>query len=318
MKPRRDPALPGPRVDVAPKSTGGGHSPAHTLYALRIATRQTVADLLEETLFADDEQITAWANADRDEVRLEAYYADRPAAEARGHVVEDFLRTHDVTAPWRLTVHAIPPQDWAESWKRHFHTTQVSDRIWVKPSWETRAVPPGACLIELDPGMAFGTGQHATTQSCLQCVDRLSRERPGARLLDMGCGSGILAIAAAQLGCHPVLAVDHDLQAVRIAQANAARNGVADRIGHVTADLAAFHCRQPFDIVVANLLAGLLAEQAEVLAATVAPRPGGALVLSGLLTTQYPPVRDRYAALGFREDNVRTAGDWTTACLIRS
>jgi ribosomal protein L11 methyltransferase len=292
--------------------------PNNTLYALSIASGQAVADLLEQRLFADDDQFTAWTAEEQDDVRWEAYFPDRATAEARARATEGFLRSQGVTAPWRVTVRQLPPQNWAESWKRFFHAARLSDRIWVKPSWETLTVPPDACLIELDPGLAFGTGQHATTQSCLQCVDRLSRAWPGARLLDMGCGSGILAIAAAKLGCRTTLAVDHDAAAIRVARANAGLNGVADRINYVVADLAAFACRRPFDLVIANLLANLLASQAEALAATVAPLPGRALVLSGLLAPQYPPVRDRYLALGFQEDDVLTRSGWTTACLIRS
>ena len=118
--------------------------------------------------------------------------------------------------------------DWAEAWKAHYHVLPIGRRLVIKPTWETYAPQPDQVVIELDPGLAFGSGLHATTRLCLELLEE--HLRPGERVLDVGTGSGILAIAAACLGAAAVVALDNDPEAVRVARENVLLNGVADRV----------------------------------------------------------------------------------------
>ena len=170
--------------------------------------------------------------------------------------------------------------DWSERWKDHFRPLRLGDRLWVVPSWHELAAPDDAVVIRLDPGMAFGTGQHATTALCAAWLERRLVDGPGASVLDVGCGSGILAIAARKLGAGRVVAIDNDPIAVEVARENAADNHVDIETSEVM--LADVH--GTFDVVVANILSDVLCELAPEL--TRHTRAGGALVLSGILEEQ--------------------------------
>lgn len=185
----------------------------------------------------------------------------------------------------RFSVEEVAEQDWVQLTQSQFDPIRITDRLWIVPSWH-QAPDPGAINIELDPGMAFGTGSHPTTHLCLEWVTE--EVGPGHRVLDYGCGSGILGIAAARMGAAEVLGVDIDEKALEAAADNAARNGVALRLQHSAEPLEA-----RFDRVVANILTNPLCVLAPVLAARVAP--GGRLALSGVLESQAEQVIAAYA-----------------------
>ena len=175
-----------------------------------------------------------------------------------------------------FTLEDVAEQNWVQLTQSQFEPIRVSDRLWIVPSWHESPAPDAINLI-LDPGMAFGTGSHPTTRLCLEWLER--HATTGASLLDYGCGSGILAIAAARLGACPISGVDIDSQAVDAAKANAERNNVvahfADSRDPITGQ---------FDILIANILANPLKALAPALASHV--RPGGKLALSGILVEQ--------------------------------
>jgi len=204
----------------------------------------------------------------------------------------------------------VADQDWTEAWKAGLGPLSVG-RVFVRPSWIDAAPPPGAAEVVLDPGMAFGTGTHPTTSLCLRALSDLLAERPGASVLDVGTGSGLLAIAAARLGAGRVAGNDVDPVAVAVARDNAARNGV---VLELTAEPASA-LRGPFDVVVANILANTLSDLAPAIAAQVAP--GGALLLCGLLAGQEEEVRRAYLAAGLIADPGREAaeGEWRLVAL---
>jgi ribosomal protein L11 methyltransferase len=185
----------------------------------------------------------------------------------------------------------VADQDWGEAWKRGLGAFAVG-RVFVRPSWVAEVAPPGCVEVVLDPGMAFGTGTHPTTALCLRGLSALLGERPSAAVLDVGTGSGLLAIAARKLGAARVAANDVDPVAVAVAAENAARNGV--RLELTTRPVGAIP--GTFDLVVANILANTLIELAPSIAAKVAP--GGTLLLSGLLAGQEEEVRAAYLAAG--------------------
>jgi ribosomal protein L11 methyltransferase len=210
-------------------------------------------------------------------------------------------------------VRTIRTRDWANSWKRHFKPLDIAGRLLVRPSWSRRRPGPGQVEVVLDPGLSFGTGQHPTTAFCLEQVVRHRPGREPRALLDVGTGSGILAIAAAKLGYAPVEAFDFDPTAVRAAAENVARNGVADRVRLRRRDLTRLPrtSREQFDVVCANLLADLLVRERGRLAARV--KPGGILVLAGILAREFPAVRAAYEELGFKKLAGRHINEWESA-----
>jgi ribosomal protein L11 methyltransferase len=192
----------------------------------------------------------------------------------------------------------VADEDWGEGWKKDFRPLDVG-RVRVRPSWIPEPPPPGSVEVVLDPGMAFGTGSHPTTSLCLAALSDLLAARPGASVLDVGTGSGILAIAAGKLGAGRVAANDDDPKAVEVARENAAANGAAIEIAAAPAARIA----GTFDVVVANILANTLVALAPELVAKLAP--GGVLLLSGILAPQEDEVRRAYLARGL----VPTGGD---------
>lgn len=180
----------------------------------------------------------------------------------------------------------VPDDDWVKKTQAQFEPIRISERLWIVPSWHA-APDPAAINLALDPGLAFGTGSHPTTQLCLRWLE--ATIAGGESVLDYGCGSGILALAAAKLGAGPVLGVDIDPEAVRAARDNAARN-------EVVAEFRTSDATQPpaCDLVVANILANPLKVLAPALARLV--RPGGRIALAGLLDEQADEVAEAYRA----------------------
>jgi len=211
----------------------------------------------------------------------------------------------------------LPPEAWADSWKRHFPARVFGGAILVRPSWSTKRPRPGQAEIVLDPGMSFGTGQHPTTAFCLEELARLCRGLGPCSVLDVGTGSGILAIAAAKLGCRPIRAFDHDPEAVRIARENAAANGVAEQIRFATADLRRMRPvqRGREAIICANLLAGILERAAATLASRL--RPGGRLLAAGILEEQFPAVQAKFESLGLLLEHEKSEGEWRSGTFRR-
>ncbi|MEN9674968.1 MAG: hypothetical protein RIS76_864 [Verrucomicrobiota bacterium] len=213
-------------------------------------------------------------------------------------------------SPGRIGIRKVPARDWSESWKRHFRPIEIGRTLLVQPTWSRRKPKAGQQLVLLDPGLSFGTGQHATTRYCLEQVAALRRPGTEQSLLDAGCGSGILAIAAARLGYAEVSAFDYDAEAVRIAVANCELNRVSDGVTPTVADLTRLPrtSREKFDVICANLISDLLiAERSRLL---VRLKPGGALVVAGILATQFREVERALTLSGLRRRGAKTEGEW--------
>lgn len=216
-----------------------------------------------------------------------------------------------------IAVRRLRPQDWAESWKRHFKPLAIGGALLIKPSWSRRQPRPGEAVVVLDPGLSFGTGQHPTTAFCL--AQLAAGRQPGRALsfLDVGTGSGILAIAAAKLGFAPVHAFDNDPAAVRVAKENARLNGVASLVRIRRADLTRLRRQSAnrYNLVCANLLAGLLVEQAPRILGRLSP--GGRLVLAGVLAEEFPRVSAVYEKAGLKLAATATRKQWQSGAFVR-
>jgi len=222
-------------------------------------------------------------------------------------------------------------EDWAESWKRHFKPLEIGDALLLKPSWEKRQPRKGQAVIILDPGLSFGTGHHATTGFCLRQLVEVRKGRgaglgagresrasaPALSLLDIGTGSGILAIAAAKLGYSPVRCFDFDPESVRVAKANAAQNDVAHLVKPVRRDLTKLPPASAtlYHVVCANLIFDLLiAERDRILSRL---RPDGVLVLAGILQTQFAKVERAYRQAGLKLIATEVEKEWQSGAFVR-
>ena len=201
-------------------------------------------------------------------------------------------------------------EDWAESWKRHFHPIEIGTRLLIKPSWSKRRAQKNQEIVVLDPGLSFGTGQHPTTAFCLQEVARCGKNKTRRSFLDIGTGSGILAIAAAKLGYAPVHAFDFDPEAVRVARANARANGVQKKLRISRGDVAKLPIRagRQYDFICANLISTLLISEHRRIANRL--RPGGTLVLAGILKSEFYQVERAFKKLGLKLAVKKAGNEW--------
>ncbi len=289
------------------------------LHVVRFETGIEHEEALAEMGASLELNLVSRRTPESDRLLAEVFAESAAAAEAAAQLLAAELPAWlGPAAPAVLARATLKREDWAESWKRFFHVQRITARLVVKPSWELFSPAPGDVVLELDPGMSFGTGYHGTTRACLEFLDDLSRRAPGASMLDVGCGSGILALAAWKLGFRPVAAYDFDPQAVLVAKENLERNGVVEVVPF-QGDLTEFVPETPYRIVAANILAPVLLQHAERIAACVAAGPEpGCLIVSGILDAQYPDVRARFEALGFREGANRALDGWTSGWLSRA
>ncbi len=252
-------------------------------------------------------------------VRLQAFFPpgrdpDEMLARLTGYLGELCALAVPV-GPGAVEVAPVVEEAWADAWRAHFRPLRIGRRLLVAPPWEApAAVDDGRALVVIEPGRAFGTGAHATTRGCLELLERALDRLPVGHVLDVGTGSGILAIAAARLGVPAVTALDVDPDAVAAARANAGRNDVADR---VRVDLGGLEgwAGPPAPLVLANLLGTTLVSLAPRLARCCgAP---GRLVAAGLLVHEVPAVAASFVPEGFALAEVVEEKGWASLLLVR-
>lgn len=204
----------------------------------------------------------------------------------------------------------VKKSEWAEAWKKYFNPIEISEKLLIRPSWIDAPVKDGQKVLTLDPGMSFGTGQHATTLFCLKMIDRLSRENDIRTMLDAGCGSGILAIAGGLLGFEAVDAFDFDPDAVRVAEENLKLNGQTQIVPEI-GDAAEYPGRpEKYDLVCANILGHLLVAFSGNISTWV--KDGKYLALAGILNADFDAVSRCYCEKGFEEIERFTLREWTS------
>jgi ribosomal protein L11 methyltransferase len=245
---------------------------------------------------------------------LTTYLPPPEDPEARLAEAERFLREWllDDRAPelsWRWQA----DEDWARTWREGLAPRKLTDRIVVKPTWTEWKPSPGEVVIDIDPQMAFGTGEHATTRGCLRLIDRHMRE--GARVLDVGSGSAILAIAAALLGAREVTAVEYDPDANINARENLEQNGVADRVTLLEsmADEELLAELGTFDLILANILSGVIRPLLPALKAALAP--DGTLIVSGIMLSEHEKVVTDALSAGLHVVDTDPEEEWWSAAL---
>jgi ribosomal protein L11 methyltransferase len=255
-------------------------------------------------------------------VTVKTYLPDDGAARDKIRRVEEALwHLSMLRRVEPLRVARLAEEDWAEAWKEHFFVQRIGERLVIKPSWREYQLLPADVVVELDPGMAFGTGLHPTTRGCLLACERFVQE--GMAVLDVGAGSGILSIAAAKLGAASVTALEIDGVAVEVARSNVAANGLEGRVTVLAGSLERLAGDgtgegftpsgghgATFNLVLANIIASVIVELAEGLREAVAP--GGLLVASGIIDERELWVRQSLEATGLELVETIADGDWRT------
>ena len=206
-----------------------------------------------------------------------------------------------------LRVRVVEEEEWQDAWKEHFHALRIGTRTVIVPTWRTYEPREDDVVITIDPGMAFGTGHHPTTRMCLELLEMHVEQ--GDRVLDLGCGSGVLSIAAAKLGASNVLGLEIDPTAASVAERNVSENGVQNTVNTDEATLPHPHAESDgYDLLVANVSAKVITELAEHIVRVV--RSGGTLIFSGILDKQRMEVIERMAALGVQFEDGLVDADW--------
>ena len=283
------------------------------LHMIEISGSAETCALLNEILTGMNLQPSLWSDPDGGEGRVSIYCASRAQAEDLTVRLREVLeRVADVVPPDTYTVRSssLTDKDWAESWKRTFTVERIGAHIVICPPWEHAEVSDGDMLITINPGMAFGTGRHATTKACLELLEELGPQGEGRSLLDAGCGSGIQSITARKLGYRPVDAFDNYPCAVETTRRHCMLNGVAADVNAFEADLDTFEPERAYDVVIANILYDVLSRNAERLARCA--RPGGIVIGSGVMTGRYTALVREFRAVGLHEEQRLTVGEWTT------
>jgi ribosomal protein L11 methyltransferase len=309
-----------------PTTRASGTVAGMNLFEIKIEIPSDAADTADNALL--ELGVAEWSLL-QDAIARRAWvvgiFADETTAQARWTELTALLAAAGVAAIGEPATRALADQDWRDSYKAHFKAWRCGRLHWV-PVWEREkyALFPGDAVIWLDPGLAFGTGNHETTRLCCERLVTFATRRKESgeaevekcRVIDAGCGSGILALSAARLGFGEVAGFDNDPEAVRVSEENAALNGLTGRVKFFTADLVAGLAGRQAELVLANIQADVLMRFARELLGAVAP--GGELVLSGILAVELEQVRGVFsaAATGWAVES-RTLGEWSDLRLTR-
>jgi ribosomal protein L11 methyltransferase len=290
------------------------------LWKISVVTSTEAEDAISE-LFLEifGRTPSSYTDVETREVSVTIYLETKPALAATRTALSDGLSRIKSCGlkigAGKISFEKIRREDWAESWKRHFKPIEIGGALLIKPSWSTRRAKKNQAVVILDPGLSFGTGQHPTTGFCLQQLagvanSKLKTQNPKRSFLDIGTGSGILAISAAKLGYSPIEAFDFDPEAVRVARENARRNRVLEKIRIHRADVTKMPLRRAkkYSVVCANLISTLLISERDRIVAALGA--DGILVLAGILQTEFLQVQRAYEKAGLKLITSRSENEW--------
>ena len=297
--------------------------PAKPLWRISVTTSLEAEDAVTELLGAlTGKPAAAYFNLETG-VSLVSIFSDQPIPKKIRAEISNGLRELDdcglKTGAGKILIAKVKREDWAESWKKHFKAIEIGRSLLVKPSWIKKQPRAGQAVILLDPGLSFGTGQHATTSFCLSEIARPGAEKSAKKsFLDIGTGSGILAIAADKLGFAPVQAFDFDPESVRVAKANAKVNRCSRAVKIFRGDVTKLPVRaeKTFDLVCANLISNLLLAERKKISARVAR--GGTLVLAGILAAEFGEVERAFGELGWKLAASKVEKEWRSGSFCRA
>lgn len=287
---------------------------AKPLWKISIATTVEAEDAIAEMLGGIFNRSACSSFDTRTSVSRVFIFREKKIPRADGRKIREGLKQIQhcglKVGSGKISISKVRQQDWTESWKRHFKPIEIGNPLLIKPSWSKRRPRKNQAVIVLDPGLSFGTGRHPTTEFCLCEIVRRRKFENQQSFLDIGAGSGILAIAAAKLGYEPVHAIDFDPAAVRIAKANAKTNGVSRKIKVVRGDVTKLSAkpRQQFDLVCANLISNLLIAERKKIVAQL--NRGGTLILAGILKSEFLEVQKAFENLGLELISRRIGNEW--------
>jgi len=280
------------------------------------------ADYIEKAL---SQSVKYWDFADIDSFAssdycVKVYFTDTPESRSLvGRVREEMqeLKALDTgldLGPLHVTERILPEEDWANNWKKTFKPIEIGEKLLIHPAWEPFPKDTQRAVVTIDSGMAFGTGEHETTRMCLELIERLPVE--GKRIVDLGCGSGILSLAALSLGASRATGIDIDPVATGVAADNAAKNGAAGGrfeilTGDILEDIPLYEkvaAKGPFDFAFANIVAGIIIPLTPLVLKILAP--GGIYIVSGIITDRLDEVLAALKQAGFAIQSQLQRGDW--------
>lgn len=304
-------------------TTSTAHPPAKSWLRITITAGSTISDPIADFICEQTggvEQIPDVGAAPAQE-KIVGYLDNTPQAPEKLNKITEYLEEISNLCPAeekpQIETEIIPDEDWNKAWKECFKPLAITAHLVIKPTWESYQPGPGEKIIEMDPGMAFGTGHHASTKLALEFIEALfhGREATPGTVLDVGTGTGILAMAAALFGAKEVLAIDNDPEAVTVAEENIMRN---DLNATITANgVALEEIPRQYDLVIANIIHDTLIEIAKSLDLHLAAN--GHLILAGILTgPQTDSIRTAYTALGLRHQETKGEGEWSALLFART
>lgn len=291
-----------------------------TMYCCRIKDVSQNHDVAIEFLSALIDDVSSWVDHETG-VATHIIYAknDEDARTWRQRIIAKLETWKEFGVHFEsVEIMTLKREDWRDVWKKHFDVVRVSSRLVVKPSWRDFQPAKDDVVVEIDPGMSFGTGGHPTTRFCLRMIDETAALNGAGAFLDVGCGSGILTIAAAKLGFAPLTAIDNDPAAVNVAAENLSANGISPEIPRVTPEgpIALLKENQRYDLIAANILAPVLMELGDSLVGLLARN--GRLILSGILVEEYDAVAKAFERRGCRSEKECEDGDWKSGLLVKT
>ncbi len=292
------------------------------VWQLSVATSLEAEDAVTELLLSIFQQsVATYFDCESNLLTCTMYSAARPGSGSIA-LLKSGLRAIQAfglnPGPETISLKQLPYKSWAESWKRHFKPIRLAGKALIKPSWSRVAPRKGESVIVLDPGLSFGTGQHPTTGFCLRELARAHRPNDVQSLLDLGTGSGILAITAAKLGFEPIDALDIDPESVRIAMANAARNRVSNKLNFAQADLRKLPAKskRTYSVICANLMADLLIGSRKIILSRLAP--DGRVIVAGILRREFELVLRAFSGENMKLVASRSENEWQSGTFASS
>lgn len=293
--------------------TGNKANIPDVLFSLTITGPADTCLVVSELLSAAGYFPSVWTSPESAEGVVYLYCDTQSDADAaREHMKTLLDAVPDIVPSGSCAVRTgrLQKQELTEYWKCFFHTERVGRLFVVKPQWEDYQPLPDDIILNIDPGMAFGTGQHGTTRACLELLEHIAGDVSATSFLDIGTGSGILSIAAAKIGFYPVDAFDNFPDAICIAKENCRINDVEGMVTLFAADLDDFTPSRQYDVVIANVLCDVLTRNAKTIVSCV--KDTGTLILSGILIEQYHEIETAFTARGLVEKGHVISGEWKT------